>query len=130
MDYEEDIYHPTNTSTLCVEQEQEKEKPTLKKGEHIKKIKTEYGYKKIKIYESLNNGKIRNAKSGLYYDYKVGTKDEDRFFSILVSVGNNNEKSGVLLFYNSPEEYEEHFYVNLNNKIKSSWYSRQIKNIT
>ena len=127
MEEYEDIYHPTNTTTLCVEEKREKKE--IKKGEYKKKIKTENGNKTIKIYESSLCGKIRNAVSGMYYDYKVGSNDEYNFFSVIMATGEYNTKTGILLFYNHPEEYEEHFCNKLKDDIKIKWYNRQIKNV-
>jgi hypothetical protein len=63
---------------------------------------------------------IRNAETGEYYKYKVGTMDEDLFFKVMVSTG--EVLSGPLtLFYDSPEHYERHQYLELDTLTKKRW---------
>ena len=75
---------------------------------------------KVEIYTSRPNGKIRNAETGEYYKYKVGTMDEDLFFKVMISTG--EVPSGPLtLFYDNPEHYERHQYLELDDLIKKRW---------
>ena len=60
---------------------------------------------------------IVNAEDGQIYKYKVGSTDERRFFTVMV----NEDKEGIKLFYNSPEQYESHRHVVLNDSIKIKW---------
>ena len=63
---------------------------------------------------------IRNAETGEYYKYKVGTMDEDLFFKVMISIG--EVPSGPLtLFYDSPEHYERHQYLELDGLTKKRW---------
>lgn len=63
---------------------------------------------------------IRNAETGEYYKYKVGTMDEDLFFKVMISTG--EIPSGPLtLFYDSPEHYERHQYLDLDDFTKRKW---------
>ena len=67
---------------------------------------------------------IRNAETGEYYKYKVGTMDEDLFFKNMVSIG--EIPSGPLtLFYDSPEQYERHQGITLDNLIKKRWENKR-----
>ena len=67
-----------------------------------------------------HESQIRNAETGEYYKYKVGTMDEDLFFKVMISTG--EVPSGPLtLFYDSPEHYERHHCVFLDNFTKKHW---------
>jgi hypothetical protein len=118
----EDIYHPTNTSTLVIEPVVKKIKTT---DEFIFKRKTLEGLKKIKCYKSLPNGRIRNAITGDYYEYKVGSKYEDLYFSCIMAY----EKDMVLLFFLNPDDYEEHLLTTLPDEKKLDWYLKSIQNV-
>ena len=107
----------------------------------LKNIKSlNRGYHKIMINTVINNknkrielgvygsgsheSPIRNAETGEYYKYKVGTMDEDLFFKVMISTG--EVPSGPLtLFYDSPEHYERHQYLVLDNYIKKKWESKR-----
>ena len=60
---------------------------------------------------------IVDAVTGQTYKYKVGSSDESRFFTVMINEG----KEGVKLFYSSPEQYETHRHVSLNDSIKIKW---------
>jgi hypothetical protein len=67
---------------------------------------------------------IRNAETGEYYKYKVGTMDEDLFFKTMISTG--EIPSGPLtLFYDSPDQYERHQGLVLDNLIKKRWENKR-----
>jgi hypothetical protein len=70
---------------------------------------------------------IRNAETGEYYKYKVGTMDEDLFFKSVMSTG--ELPSGPLtLFYDSPEHCERHQGISLDSFTKRRWEEkRQIR---
>lgn len=98
------------------------------------------GYHKIMINTVINNknksielgvygsgsheSQIRNAETGEYYKYKVGTMDEDLFFKVMISTGEIS--SGPLtLFYDSPEHYERHQYLVLDDLTKRKWEAKR-----
>lgn len=61
---------------------------------------------KVGLYASGAVGsKIRDAITGMYYDYRVGSKDEDRFFSVVDCTGTKSNSS-IVFFYQSPHHYE------------------------
>ena len=75
----------------------------------------------IGVYGSgSHESPIRNAETGEYYKYKVGTMDEDLFFKVMISTG--EVPSGpVTLFYDNPEHYERHQYIELDDLTKKRW---------
>jgi hypothetical protein len=75
------------------------------------------------------NSPIKHAISGAfqYADsqyFRVGTRDEDLFFTMILATG---ELSGVspVLFYDNPEQYERHFFTKLSQSIKDRWTEKR-----
>jgi hypothetical protein len=79
----------------------------------------------IGVYGSgSHESPIRNAETGEYYKYKVGTMNEDLFFKVMISTG--EVPSGPLtLFYDSPEHYERHQYLELDDLTKKRWENKR-----
>jgi len=68
---------------------------------------------------------IRNAITGtIYPGLRVGTRDEHQFFSVVLATGELGQNS-VALFFETPEQYERHFYTTVNQTVKSEWKKRQ-----
>ncbi len=70
----------------------------LKNGKNIV-INVDYN-----VYGTGLCGNIRNAVTGQYYTFKVGTADEYKFFKVISTIG----KKAITLFYTSAGEYELH----------------------
>ena len=116
----------------------ELENNNLKQGNLLKKIKKlNRGYHVIKykvfsktekfetielgVYSSgLHGSPIRNAETGEYYNYKVGSLDEDLFFKVSFSSG-NPEIGPLTLFYDSPMQYAKHQYLSLDGEVIKLW---------
>ena len=66
--------------------------------------------KRIHIYTSGSTGsRIRDAETGEYFPNKVGSKDEDLFFKVILATGECKSANGSsTLFYNSPQHYMNH----------------------
>jgi len=64
---------------------------------------------KVEIYTTNSTGsKIRNAETGEYSNYTVGSKYEELFFSVVLSTGECSGKYKMpLLFFTSPRHYEQ-----------------------
>jgi hypothetical protein len=134
MEYD-DRYNPTNLNDYDDnnKSQNQKQRDTLKKiqslnkGYHMleKKVVDYNGIIKnveIGVYGSGGPGSpIRNAETGEYYKYKVGTMDEDLFFKTMLSTGPGN----LTLFYDSPTQYEIHQYVTLDDIIKTRWENKR-----
>lgn len=71
-----------------------------------------------KYYPGLS---IRDAVTGNYEKTKVGKSDEDLYFKVKVSVGQDTPGS---LFYNSPEEFERHWHTEVSVEIKQKWLDK------
>jgi len=81
---------------------------------------------KIDLYVSGDIGSsIRNAATGSYYKYKVGSFDEEKLFKIKMATGEIRTRSGnTLLFFDSPEQYESHLMEDISDEIKELWRNK------
>lgn len=85
----------------------------------------------VEIYMTKNQPGclIRNAISGIRETkYRVGRRDEYLFFKVKLTdkVYGQNESYGVL-FYDSPEEYERHFNLVLDQAMKEKWVQQKMQ---
>jgi len=83
--------------------------------------------RKIKCYGTGGQGaRIRNAVDGHFYDDRVGTYQENNYFSVLIATGElKNRDARLVLYYNTPEEYERHLFETVSKETKDLWRSRQ-----
>ena len=139
MEYD-DRYNPANLNDYDDnnQKQNQKQNQNQKQRDTLKKIQSlNRGYHKfekvvdynsniknveIGMYGSGGPGsQIRNAETGEYYNYKVGTMDEDLFFKTMISTGPGN----LTLFYDSPSQYERHQYLTLDDDIKTRWENKR-----
>lgn len=82
---------------------------------------------KIESYSSdihKLGGRIRHAVTGYRTPYECGTYEDNAFFSVMdVTNGPESRK----LYYNTPEEFERHFKVEVPQNIKEEWLQRKIR---
>jgi hypothetical protein len=127
MDYD-DYYHPSYENSNHL-QNIMNELKLMDKGYNRFKIiiKTQNNKKKIPIelYSSGDIGSnIRDAITGQYYSFKVGSINEDSFFKVSIVTGevNNNRR---IFFFKSPTDYERIFHSELKEKTKFNWSKKQ-----
>jgi hypothetical protein len=84
---------------------------------------TTYKKKQIGIYTSGDVGtRIRNADTGEYYNYTVGSKYENLFFSVRLSTGECDGKyKSATLFFTSPSHYESYLYGTVSEDTREDW---------
>ena len=84
---------------------------------------------KIDLYASGDVGShIRNAATGEYSKYRVGSVDEEKLFKVKLSTGEVKTRSGnSLLFFDSPEQYESHLFAEISDEIRGKWRSNSVK---
>ena len=126
MYHADDRFHPTavldNDELKSLSKMNEFEDPYLNK---IKKTYIDInGKKQFYILEYYFNGDvgshIRNAVTGIKYkDCFVGTKSESRLFKTIMPMQHASKPH--ILFYNNPQEYEEHQCVKLSEKTIQRW---------
>ena len=105
----------------------------------VKRSKKLRGHHIIEYYETprTNDSRIRNAITGsLYRDdhpkckYLVGSAQEDILFKAYISTGEpeiysrDNKKTSVILFYDSPEQFEKHQKMTLSPSLKEKWQEK------
>ena len=81
---------------------------------------------KVEFFETTlaPNRYIKNAITGaIEAPFRVGTEDEDLFFSVFLSTGECGP-TPPCLFYDSPEQYERHFYTKVSDELKVRWRTR------
>lgn len=83
---------------------------------------------KIEMYSTVltPGNKIRDAVTGIRYHDRVGSKNEDLYFKVRMTTI-HDPKNVITLFYNSPEEYERHQYVDVSNEIKELWREKNTR---
>lgn len=93
---------------------------TWKDGRFYKTITVEqYG-------SSQSGSRIRNAVTGQRYPYLVGSANEDLFFKVSDATGRKGRKYPLTLFYDTPEQYENHHFTSLNQDIKNAWQEKNL----
>jgi hypothetical protein len=82
---------------------------------------------KIDVYTTGYIGsRIRDAETGEYYNYNVGSRHEDLFFKVALATGECNSKNGSsTLFYISPHHYMSHLNVDLDDSVINSWEEKR-----
>lgn len=83
--------------------------------------------KKYEIYTSSVTGNhIRDAETGEYLNYIVGSHDEDLFFKVSFATGECKSANGFsTLFYMSPQHYENHLQMNVNPTLVAAWEKKR-----
>lgn len=75
---------------------------------------------------STPGAKIRDAVTGAFTPYRVGSNLEGTFFKVTLATGECGYE-GNLLFFQGPEEYERFFQTTMDWNAKQEWYNRQPK---
>lgn len=83
--------------------------------------------KKIEIYTSSGCGnRIRDAETGEYLDYIVGSSDEDLFFKVILATGECTSTNGsYTLFYASAQHYANHLLCEVDPKTAVNWEEKR-----
>ena len=90
------------------------------KGKHYSNIT-------IENYGSGQHGSpIRNAVTGMRYNYLVGSADEDLFFKVTDATGRNGRKDTLMLYYDTPEQFENHSFTDVSPEIKQRWLTKAL----
>jgi hypothetical protein len=103
----------------------QREKENEENGYYILKRKKEGVIKKIGCYGSGSQGtSIRNAITGeRIFSHKVGSRMEDLYFKVTISLG-ISEKGPVTLFFENPEQFERHLFEEVKEEEKKKWRLR------
>jgi hypothetical protein len=84
----------------------------------------EYGNDKC-IYGSKGQGTyIYSATSGYITTYKVGTANENLFFSVIDSRAIDTIKEPITFYFDSPEQFERVMECSISQKTKEVWHKK------
>jgi hypothetical protein len=106
--------------------------PAAKHRKSVRRIDPSTG-KWVTVYmfptSTTPNKIIRHAMSGSFQNNngracRVGTRDEDLFFSVMFATGELGQ-TGDVLFYDSPEQYEQHLFGSLSQETKANWRAKR-----
>lgn len=134
--YQEDYFNPANPNDYNDDeygQSLDIRKQLLREDKGLntltRKVKMNNGEiknKRIKVFTSGGVGtRIRDAETGEYYPNKIGSKDEDLFFKVIISTGECNSVNGSnKLFYFSPQHYENHLHTYVNPRKVAEWETK------
>jgi hypothetical protein len=133
----EDQYHPTtendydDTRAKVIDDIKSTDPGYCKIFRHVPKSNGKMKLTKIEMYSSGDaNSNIRDAVTGKYYCYKVGSKDENFFFKVALSTGECKCKNGSNTFYySSPEEFYSHLHIKPNAIHIEQWNEKKINYI-
>ena len=136
MSYEKNMFFDTDNEFVSTSKNknlQETKKADTKYDKYVKEMKMKWTdgkfYDKviIEMYGSGDTGtKIRNAVTGSKTPYLVGSLNEELFFKVADATGNGCRKESLILFYDSPEQYENHQFIMLDQGVKESWFNKNL----
>jgi len=111
------------------------QKDLKEKGHHVIELPKKNGKRQsYEFYETFLFPKttIRNAITGeRYHGFHVGTRDENLFFKVIDATAPVKNKDPYILFYENPEQWENHTNQICSPQIKMTWnakYQRAIIN--
>jgi len=94
---------------------------------HVLKRKVDRVKVFITVFETnFSNSFCMNAVTNIPYKIELGSKDEDSLFSVIIATGETGQ-TPLILFYDSPEQYERHFQVDLSPATKQRWHKKTMK---
>ena len=116
-----------NDSTSVVSNKSNSNRKTYKKYSKGNRIETkirsnsgpgsEFNY----FMQDRQGRNIINALTGFIYPFKVGSKEEKQFWRVMIPYYKDGSWEGVKLFYDSPEQFENHKGITLDNYVKQKW---------
>ena len=103
---------------------------------HVRRYNPEVGKNtRVEFFptSSSQSSPIKNAMTGTYQGingrfFRSGTQDEDLFFSVILATGELGQNAPTL-FYDSPEQYERHFFTKVPQGIKDKWTDKNSRAI-
>jgi hypothetical protein len=133
--YQEDYFNPSQPNDYNDPRPQDKlfeEPKNMDRGYNViyRKVEKKDGKirnKKIEIYTTSGFGShIRDAETGEYFHYLVGSKDEDLFFKVGLSSGECKSANGSnTLFYLSPQHYASHLHYSVDPVLVANWEQKR-----
>ena len=98
------------------------------------RLEEKYVREKIELYSSDGFGShIRDAETGEYVSYnnRVGTKDEDLYFKVILATGECKSKNGSkTFFFMSPHHYETCMNSEVAPEVASRWREKRDRRLS
>jgi hypothetical protein len=120
--------HLENADDISFESNRQKVNDFIKDKRHykIKRVNIDGKRKKIDIFGSGPiDYTIRNAVSGFKYTgHIVGSKFEDLYFKVKLATGEVAGAESITLFYDDPEQCENHLFQEFPQEVKEKWYKK------
>jgi len=126
MTYQEEIIHD-NVSVTSINKKVNNILGNNDKRYYELKRKNKNGQiKKVACFASGSQGSsIRNAITGVYnYSHKIGSFAEYLYFSVVIATGESKHGEPIILFYENPEQFERHFFVDVDQETKKRWLEK------
>lgn len=113
-----------DNSTVCASYAKHNNKRN-RGNKFVVRLNRDRGSVRVSYFETINtHGRlIRNALNGQYAKHVVGSSDEYLYFSVLMATGESGQTPDCL-FYDSPEQYERHMHIAVNDSVKDLWRNR------
>jgi hypothetical protein len=125
--------HLENADDISFDSNRQKVNDLIKDNRRfkLKRINYEGKLKNVEVFASgPTDWTIRNAVSGQrYIGHIVGSKSEDLYFKVRFATGEHKDETGyhvTTLFYDDPEQYENHLFQEVQQEIKEKWYKKHI----
>lgn len=132
--YQEDYYNPVDQNDYDEVDDNKmfEQVKTLDRGYNViyrkalRKDGRKYN-KKIEIYTSSGTGtRIRDAETGEYTNYIVGSSNEDLFFKVMLATGECKSANGsYTLFFSSPQHYANHLHCDVSPQLTADWEEKR-----
>lgn len=132
--YQEDIFNPNDPNDYESENDYSSRFPFFSNDAIVLTRRTTIGRKyrtraypyKIRVYPSGGFGyNIRDAETGAQYPNKVGTKDEDLFYKVILATGECVGSVSNTLFFCSPQHYESHMKCSVDSEKIANWTAKR-----
>lgn len=86
-----------------------------------------YKYISVENFGSGSRGTlVRNAVTGAKYNIVSGSVDEEILFKVNDSRGRNKRKEPLMLYYDSPEQFENHHFTTVSADVKQKWLKQSL----
>ena len=143
--YEDDRFNPAYNVDVNEYDELDKQKTANKllrmtdvnyarcRKDNVKKVTKKNGkvLDKPVYYDLYGSGDvgshIRHAITGFRTPHLVGTSDEDLYFVVSDARGLAQNQHPLILFFDSPEQYEKHCYTVVSEHIKQNWIKKNMQ---
>jgi len=140
--YNDEFLETAVNDELYFDLKQKKAADSLKKKKELKKLDKNYQEYTIPFNRIWTDGKyhkyititnygsgstgtlIRNAVTGARYNIVVGSAEQDILFKVCEATGHDGRMEPLMLYYDTPEQYEEHHFTTVSLDVKLKWHSR------